>query len=155
MAIQNKPNMNYGVWADNGNIEIPSSEKVEQGWVIEKPLNETMNWLQNRSDRMLQYLNQRGIPEWDINTEYPVNSFVARSGTIYRAISQNQDTDPTLNPDIWEVAFVSNRDFVDYSGRVDSIENTEGYLDLYVSKKNPVMTGAAKAPSYNLSLIHI
>lgn len=149
MPISNKPNMNYGVWAEGGNIEIPSSEKVEEGWVIEKPLNETMNWLQNRQDRMLQYLNQRGVPEWDANTEYPVNSFVARSGTIYQAISQNQDADPTLNPDIWEVAFVSNRDFIDYSERVDNIEQSEAYLGLYVSKALPVMTGAAKGISYN------
>ena len=59
MPILNKPDMNYGVWAEGGNIEIPSSEKVEEGWVIEKPLNETMNWLQNRQDRMLQYINER------------------------------------------------------------------------------------------------
>ncbi|QGH73824.1 tail fiber protein [Vibrio phage vB_VhaM_VH-8] len=153
MPILNKPNMNYGVWADNGNIEIPSSEKVEQGWVIEKPLNETMNWLQNRSDRMLQYLNQRGIPEWDVNTEYPTNSFVARSGTIYRAISQNQDTDPTLHPDIWKIAFVSYSDFLSYSDKVNNIENEEGYLGLYVSKSEPVMTGAARGLSYNDSEI--
>ena len=61
MSIIPKPDMSYGVWAENGNIEIPSSEKVEEGWVLEKPYNETMNWLQNRQDRMLQYLNQRGI----------------------------------------------------------------------------------------------
>ena len=149
MAIVNKPDMNYGTWAENGNIEIPSSEKVEEGWVVEKPLNETMNWLQNRQDRMLQYINERGIPEWDSRTQYPLNAFVARSGTIYRAISQNQDTDPTLHPDIWKIAFVSYSDFLSYSDKLDNIENEEGYLDLYVSKKNPVMTGAAKAPSYN------
>ena len=68
MPILNKPDMNYGVWAEGGNIEIPSSEKVYEGWVVEKPLNETMNWLQNRQDRMLQYINERGIPEWDSRT---------------------------------------------------------------------------------------
>lgn len=151
MAIVNKPNMNYGVWAEGGNIEIPSSEKVEQGWIIEKPLNETMNWLQNRQDKMLQYINQRGIPEWDTTTEYPINSFVARGGVIYQALSQNQDADPTLNQDIWVIAFVTYTDFVDYSEKVDNIENTEGYLDLYVSKAFPVMTGAAKGVSYNES----
>ena len=50
--ITNKPNMNYGLWAENGNIEQPSNEKVELGWIIEKPRNETMNWLQNRQDKM-------------------------------------------------------------------------------------------------------
>lgn len=148
MAILNKPDMNYGVWAEGGNIEIPSSEKVEQGWIIEKPLNETMNWLQNRQDRMLQYINQRGIPEWDVRTEYPVGSYVSRVGLLYQALSDNQDADPSLNPEIWEVAFVSNSNFIDYSEKVDNIENTEGYLGLYVSKAFPVMTGSAKGVSY-------
>ena len=149
MPIVNKPDMNYGTWAENGNIEIPSSEKVEEGWVIEKPLNEHMNWLQNRQDKMLQYLNQRGMPEWDFRTEYPLDAFVARSGVIYKAISPNTDNDPTLQTDIWKIAFVSYSDFVDYAEKIDSIENEDGYLGLYVSKSNPVMIGSASAPSYN------
>lgn len=141
--------MNYGVWAEGGNIETPSSEKVEQGWIIEKPLNETMNWLQNRQDRMLQYINQRGVPEWDARTEYPTNAYVTRVGLLYQALSNNKDADPTLSPEIWEVAFVSKSDFIDYAEKIDSIENDEGYLGLYVSKSFPVMTGAAKGVSYN------
>ena len=153
MPILNKPDMNYGVWADGGNIEIPSSEKVEEGWVIEKPLNETMNWLQNRQDRMLQYINERGIPEWDNRTQYPLDAFVARSGVIYKAISPNTDNDPTLHTTIWQIAFVSYSDFIDYADKIDSIENDEGYLGLYVSKSEPVMTGAARGVSYNDSEI--
>ena len=153
MPILNKPDMNYGVWADGGNIEIPSSEKVEEGWVIEKPLNETMNWLQNRQDRMLQYINERGIPEWDSRTQYPLDAFVARSGVIYKAISPNTDNDPTLHTTIWNIAFVSYSDFIDYADKIDSIENDEGYLGLYVSKSEPVMTGAARGVSYNDSEI--
>lgn len=149
MPIVNKPDMSYGVWASGGNIEIPSSEKVEEGWVIEKPLNEWMNWLQNRQDKMLAYLNQRGIGEWDIRTDYPLNALVSRSGVIYQALSQNTDKDPTLNLDIWKIAFVSYSDFADYAEKIDSIENDEGYLGLYVSKANPVMTGIAKGVSYN------
>ena len=149
MPILNKPDMNYGVWADGGNIEIPSSEKVDEGWVIEKPLNETMNWLQNRQDRMLQYINERGIPEWDSRTQYPLDAFVARSGVIYKAISPNTDNDPTLHTTIWNIAFVSYSDFIDYADKIYSIENDEGYLGLYVSKSEPVMTGAARGVSYN------
>ena len=105
MAVINKPDMNYGLWAENGNIEIPSSEKVELGWIAEKPLNEQMNWVQNRQDAMLQYINQHGIVEWDNVTEYPINAFVAREGVVYKALSQNVDKDPTLNTAIWTVAF--------------------------------------------------
>ena len=149
MPIVNKPDMSYGVWASGGNIEIPSSEKVEEGWVIEKPLNEWMNWLQNRQDKMLAYLNQRGIGEWDIRTDYPLNALVSRSGVIYQALSQNTDKDPTLNLDIWKIAFVSYSDFVDYAEKIYSIENEEGYLGLYVSKSNPVMDAPSKGVSYN------
>ena len=149
MPILNKPDMNYGVWAEGGNIEIPSSEKVEEGWVIEKPLNETMNWLQNRQDRMLQYINERGIPEWDSRTQYPLDAFVARSGIIYKAASPNTDNDPTLHTTIWNIAFVSYSDFIDYAEKIDSIENDEGYLGLYVSKANPVMDAPSKGVSYN------
>lgn len=149
MPIVNKPDMNYGVWADGGNIEIPSSEKVEQGWIIEKPLNETMNWLQNRQDRMLQYINQRGIPEWDIRTEYPTDALVSRVGVIYQAISQNLDADPTASPDIWKVAFVSYSDFENYANTLDSVTSEDGYLDFYVKRSDPELEAPAKGISYN------
>ena len=149
MPILNKPDMNYGVWAEGGNIEIPSSEKVYEGWVVEKPLNETMNWLQNRQDRMLQYINERGIPEWDARTEYPLDAYVARSGVVYKALSPSTDKDPTLFTNIWQIAFVSYSDFIDYADKIDSIENDEGYLGLYVSKANPVMDAPSKGVSYN------
>ena len=153
MPILNKPDMNHGVWAEGGNIEIPSSEKVYEGWVVEKPLNETMNWLQNRQDRMLQYINERGIPEWDARTEYPLDAYVARSGVIYKALSPSTDKDPTLYTDIWQIAFVSQVDFDNYSDKLNKIESEEGYLGLYVSKSEPVMTGAARGVSYNDSEI--
>lgn len=151
MPILNKPDMNYGVWAEGGNIEIPSSEKVEEGWVIEKPLNETMNWLQNRQDRMLQYINERGIPEWDARTEYPLDAYVARSGVIYKALSPSTDNDPTLHTNIWQIAFVTQADFDNYSNKVNSIETKDGYLEWYVSKASPVLTGIAKGIAYNNS----
>ena len=143
-VINRKPNMNYGVWADNGNIEVPSSEKVELGWVVEKPLNEQMNWLQNRQDSMLQYINQHGIPEWDNRTEYPINAFVARGGVVYKALSQNFDRDPTLNVAIWSVAFAS----FDNVAVINSIRDEDGYLQHYVQKSNPVLNSVAKGVGY-------
>lgn len=147
--INTKPDMNYGVWAEGGNIEIPSSEKVEEGWVVEKPLNEQMNWLQNRQDKMLQYLNQRGIPEWDSRTEYPIHAYVTRAGTLYQALSQNTDRDPTLNQAIWKIAFVGYDEFVTYAEDIQNMKETDGFLRYYVKKSDPVMDSAVKAPSYN------
>lgn len=146
--IQNKPNMNYGVWGSNGNIAVPTSEKVDLGWIIERPPNEVMNWLQNRQDSMLQFINQRGIPTWDSLTEYPLGAYVVRSGTLYKAISQNIDKDPTLNSAIWNVAFATYTDYSNLYNDVQSIKGVEGYLDLYVSKNNPVMLGEANGIAY-------
>ena len=144
MAVINKPDMNYGLWAENGNIEIPSSEKVELGWIAEKPLNEQMNWVQNRQDAMLQYINQHGIAEWDNVTEYPINAFVAREGVVYKSLSQNVDKDPTLNTSIWTVAF-ADFSIVD---TITKITDEDGYVEHYVRKSAPVLDAVAKGVGY-------
>lgn len=144
-----KPDMSQGVWAENGNIEVPSSEKIEQGWIIEKPLNEWMNWLQNRQDKMLAYLNQRGIAEWDTSTDYPQFALVSRAGKVYQAISQNTDKDPTLNTSIWELAFPTRNEYLDTLGKVNNILNTDGYVSHYVKKSDPILNAAAKGVAYN------
>lgn len=146
--IQKKPNMNYGVWGSNGNIAVPTSEKVDLGWIIERPPNEVMNWLQNRQDSMLQFINQRGIPTWDSLTEYPVNAYVVRGVTLYRAVSQNIDKDPSLNSSIWNVAFATYTDYSNLYNDVQKIKNEDGYLENYVSKQNPVMLGESKGIAY-------
>ena len=152
VGIVNKPDINYGIWASNGDVAVPSSEKVEIGHIVEKPKKEIVNWIENRQDQFMAYLNQVGIAEWDSKTTYKANiSFVNRSGTVYKAKSQNIDKDPTLNQDIWGIAWSTYSDFYNLSNRVDKIENEEGYLDLYVSKDSPVMDGEAIAPAYLLS----
>lgn len=146
--IQNKPNMNYGLWGSNGNIAVPTSEKVDLGWIIEKPPNEVMNWLQNRQDSMLQFINQRGIPTWDALTEYPKDSYTVRNGILYKAVSQNIDKDPTLNSAIWSISFATYIDYSNLYDDVQKIKNEDGYLEGYVSKINPVMIGQAKGVGY-------
>lgn len=149
VGIVNKPDINYGIWASNGDVAVPSSEKVEIGHIVEKPKKEIVNWIENRQDQFMAYLNQVGIPEWDSKTTYKSNvSFVNRSGTVYKAKSQNIDKDPTLNQDIWEISWATYSDFYNLSNRVNKIENEEGYLDLYVSKANPVFNVDTKGIGY-------
>lgn len=148
MNVVQKPNMNLGLWASNGNYSEPDSDKVELGWVVEKPLKETMNWVQNRQDTMLQYLNQHGIAEWDSLTTYPVDAFVARNGVVFKAISQNIDKDPTSNVEIWKVAFSTFQDFDDLKKDVEKIKTVDGYLSKYVKKSEPVMDGVSKGVGY-------
>lgn len=146
--VVQKPNMNLGLWASNGNYSQPEPNKVELGWVVEKPLKETMNWVQNRQDTMLQYLNQHGIAEWDSLTTYPVDAFVARNGVVFKAISQNIDKDPTSNVEIWKVAFSTFQDFDDLKKDVEKIKSVDGYLTKYVKKSEPVMDGVSKGVGY-------
>lgn len=151
VGIVNKPDINYGIWASNGDVAVPSSEKVEIGHIVEKPKKEIVNWIENRQDQFIAYLNQVGIPEWDSKTTYKASiSFVNRGGTVYKAKSQNIDKDPTLNQDIWEISWATYLDFYNLNIRVNNIETEEGYLNLYVSKANPEMDGEASSPAYKL-----
>lgn len=150
-VINVKPNMNVGIWAEGGNFITPTSEKIEEGHVVEKPKAEIVNWIENRQDKMLQYINQRGIAEWDIQTEYPVNAYTSRGGTLYKALSQNKDRDPTLFPLIWKLAFTTYEDYLSVLSELDKIKNQDGYLNSYVSKSAPVMTAPAQGVAYGFT----
>ena len=152
VGIVNKPDINYGIWASNGDVAVPSSEKVEIGHIVEKPKKEIVNWIENRQDQFMAYLNQVGIPEWDSKTTYKANiSFVNRSGTVYKAKSQNIDKDPTLNQDIWRVAWSTYEDYLSILEDIAKIKTQEGYLGLYVSKSNPIMTAPSQGVAYGFT----
>ena len=152
VGIVNKPDINYGIWASNGDVAVPSSEKVEIGHIVEKPKKEIVNWIENRQDQFMAYLNQVGIPEWDSKTTYKANiSFVNRSGTVYKAKSQNIDKDPTLNQDIWRVAWSTYEDYLSVLSELEKIKEQDGYLDLYVSKANPIMTSPSQGVAYGFT----
>ena len=108
MAKYLKPSVNK-VWAASGLTATPTDTKIASGWLVEKPPVQTFNWLDNRQDTMLAYLNQQGIPEWDAVTEYQAaSSFVQGSnGLVYKAKTTNTNEDPTLDTTEadWEVAF--------------------------------------------------
>ena len=152
VGIVNKPDINYGIWASNGDVAVPSSEKVEIGHIVEKPKKEIVNWIENRQDQFMVYLNQVGIAEWDSKTTYKANiSFVNRSGTVYKAKSQNIDKDPTLNQDIWMIAWSTYEDYLSVLSELEKIKEQEGYLDLYVSKSNPIMLSPSQGVAYGFT----
>lgn len=141
--IFTKPSFINGVWAHEAGdgIDTPSNEKIAIGHVVEKPPFEIVNYIENRQDQGLAYLFQQGISEWENGFTYPVGALVKRSNVVYKAITQNTGADPLLSPAVWEIAFYRNADGVAVGNDVASIKNTEGFLSLYVSKANPVITG--------------
>ena len=146
--IYNKPDYSTGVWAENGNIVYPSSEKIEQGHIVEKPYYEVMNYLQNRVDVGMAYVLQNGLPEWDRLTTYPVEAYVKHDSIVYKSLSQNVDSEPSSTSEIWIQAFASHQEFLTYVEEIRKIKDEDGYLQSYVSKQQPVMYGKVQGVGY-------
>ena len=73
MAKYNKPNSINTIWAVNAlaqDLEKPTDSYIQTGWTQVKPPYEYENWSMNKLHQGMAYLNQLGIPEWDMNTEY-------------------------------------------------------------------------------------
>lgn len=111
-----KPDIS-SVWAEAGAIIAPSNEKIKMGWTSEVPPHQYENFVQNRQDEMLAYLNQKGVPEWRIDTEYFLGkSFVQDAGKIYKAnknsggLLPNQKPSTDATNEYWEQATFSLSD---------------------------------------------
>lgn len=116
MALINKPDYSE-IWASGGSIVEPSDVKKQTGWTAEVPPYQWENWIQNRQDQMLAHINQRGIPEWDSQTEYEGSglSYVQGSnGVVYKSVTSSGPSTVAQNPTTdlsqvyWVTAFVEN-----------------------------------------------
>lgn len=111
MTVQTKPSTYTKVWASTGSKVAADDFKIARGWEVEKPPYEMMNWLQNRQDQWIAHANQRGIAQWDANTEYKANlSYVTggTTGNVYRATINNTNINPDTDVSgTWVVAFAS------------------------------------------------
>lgn len=146
--IYDKPRFTNGLWAYAGNKIVPSDEKIATGHVVERPPYEISNFLENRQDQGIAYLFQRGISDWDSETTYPEFALVKRSGFIYIAKSQNDNSDPSSNSIIWERAFYSYVEGDQLKVLLNRIQAEDGFLSLYVSKSNPIVDGRVRGHGY-------
>lgn len=152
MAIQQRPNME-NIWAALGGVAIPSQEKILEGWIEEIPLNIIANWIEQRQDKALLYLLQQGIADWGSATKYPKNCFTKLNGKLYISLNPSSGISPEqAGNTAWAIAFDEYGAAKAVRDLVEEIITKEGKLPLYVSKKNPVMTGDAKAPSFRASV---
>ena len=150
-VIPSKPSTKL-MWASQGNRAEPTSDKQLEGWTQEIPAHELENWLQYKQDLATKYLYQEGLPEWDSSFEYNTTSYVKYNGVIYKLASGAEVPNTAKQPDIetasWEVAFEPYGASSPLAEEIRKIKELEGYLTLYVSKANPVMTGIATAPEF-------
>lgn len=94
------------IWASSGDITAPDPAKIATGWVVEAVPRQWWNWFENRQDTNIAYMLQKGIPEWDVDTEYLTNkSYVQRNNVVYKCIVTNTNTDPATTPLNWVKAF--------------------------------------------------
>lgn len=122
------------VWAASGAIVTPDTLDILDGWEVgEKPPAQFFNYWQNRTDNILSYLMQKGIPEWDINTPYIANkSFVTQNGNIYSAKQDHSGHSPVL-----DITFVYWRLLIDSTGSIPV--SSQAYL---LSRSNHTGTQA-------------
>ncbi len=150
MTLYIKPAFN-SVWAETGNKLVPTSAKIRQGWVVEIPPYEQMNWIQNRQDQMLAHVNQRGVASWDSTTEYIANvSYVTgpTNGLVYRAVQSSTGVNPETANSAWTLAFqaadvvlLKNQNLADVPDKAAArtnlgIATTADYDNRYLIKNN-------------------
>ena len=115
MAKRTKPNYSV-VWSETGSATKPADSSIRAGWSGgTKPPAEWMNWVQNRQDGYLAYLNQAGIPEWDSTSSYEGSfSYVqGADNNVYKCLVSNTNKDPIdqpANASYWKIAFIANTD---------------------------------------------
>ena len=155
-VISSKPNTKLP-WASQGNRAEPTSDKQLEGWNQEIPPHEMENWVQYKQDLAIKYLYQEGIPEWDSSFEFNTTSYVKYSGVIYKLKEDAEVPNVNKQPDIettsWEIAFEPYGTSSPLAEEIRKIKELEGYLSLYVSKVNPIMTGIAIAPEFQATPI--
>lgn len=110
-----KPSNLSLTWASGGDILDPGDTKYATGWQVEIPPRQWFNFLDNRQDEAIAHINQRGVAEWDADTEYQgIKSYAQGSnGTIYRSKQTNINQNPVddVAETYWEIAFASAGDF--------------------------------------------
>lgn len=136
-----KPDMS-NVWAEGGSVAVVPSEKISQGWVVEIPPCEQMNFVQNRQDAGIAYMLQQGIPEWDSSTEYQaVTSYAQFGGVVYKATGTSTNKSPVTFPEFWEKAFDNAGSAQIVQDQLDAIEADDDPFDQYLLKTRATANG--------------
>lgn len=163
MALITKPDMEF-IWASGGAIVEPSDVKKQLGWTPEVPPHQWENWIQNRQDQYIAHVNQRGIPEWDGNTEYEAGglSYVQGSdGIVYKSVAASGPSTTTQNPTTdatdtyWTVAFADVGAFLtEAAGDIRYAQRANNLSDLANLSTARTNLGVANAVAAGISGSH-
>lgn len=104
MAEITKPLSLNIIWSSSGVATAPSTTKYQNGWVVEAPPYQTVNYIFNKTDKVIAHLNQFGFLGWDNETEYQADkSWTRYNGTIYYCVQTHTNQNPStdVNEDYW------------------------------------------------------
>ena len=109
------------------------------------PAIEDENGLRYLFSSLIAYLYQDGIPEWDKDTEYYVDSLAKQNGIIYRALQDNKNkpvfVSGSLNSAFWKRDYALEDDFVSL------LNDYTTQIALKASLDSPALTGEPTAPT--------
>ena len=110
-----------GIWASaaaGDKITAPTTDKLNNGWVAEKPSFRIFNWFWQKITNMIQNAEKYGIMEWSSETNYPQYglTLAPATGIVYKSKQANNLNHAVTDPDWWEVAIVSKA-YVDSANR--------------------------------------
>lgn len=90
-----KENMTV-VWASAGSVINPGNAKINTGWEVEIPDFETMNFQQNRMNKSLKFLDERGIGTYSDYTNYAVGGIIQgdQENILYQARNEHNVNSP-------------------------------------------------------------
>ena len=151
MTVRNKPESIDQIWASNGDVESPSSLKIETGWLPdEKPFNQYFNHIDNKQDKMLAHINQVGVCVWDQDTSYKAaTSYVqGGSGSIFRAKLDNQN----VNPDT-DTSEITWKKVLDFGGAVNLSDVTTFIKSLFQAEDGDELLDDIGATPVGKSLV--
>ena len=142
-----QPDFTYA-WASEGGMTAPSLQQLLNGWAQKQfPPSEVSNFLQNKVDTAIRYIFQVGISNWVEYLEYQPSNLVAYGGRHWIAKQPSLNKMPAEGA-YWRIAFDEYGATDDLKAEIVKILGQDGYIPWYVKKSDPVMTGKAKAPSY-------
>lgn len=142
-----KPDNLNSVWASGGDRLYPGDTKYANGWGVEIPPRQYFNQIDYKQDQMLAHLNQRGIPEWDADTEYQANkSYVqGTNGTIYKALTTHAGVNPVGDVSgSWQTAFITSDQVVQVSTAAQSRAMTANNVYVSPLQLSNAFTGTEK-----------
>lgn len=99
------PSTRPAIWAESGQVTAPSTGEQQSGYVAGKPSRRKTNWLLAWFDNAVQYLLNRGLPDYNADLAYVVGDVVRGSDNeIYKCIQANDSgaaKDPTTQAAYW------------------------------------------------------